>query len=403
MNADELQVSMKEVARFSIMRQHLSGTSPKYTDDKSKILDVFKDIKYIQLDPTNVVERSHNLTLWSRIGKFHRQSLQDLIYRERRLVEFYAHSATISIDGDLPLLRMGMQERRELILKTRPELKKHVKDIKRQIEVSGPLISSKLSELKTNVTLGGWGHERKVNLLLDLMHRMGDIAICGRTPSNQKVWGNSENFIREPEFLNPVDRTEAEKQTFLNSLEALGIASPDQVVRHYIPMRVSNARETVRSLLEESLIIPVKISIPGSSRAKTWYIRREDVSKLEKAGRAWKKKSTLLSPFDNLTIDRKRAMEVFNFDGRMELYVPKNKRKYGFYTMPFLYGERIVGRIDPLLDRKKKTLRVNAIHDEGNNFSNPEIKKKLLSSIDSLAEFLQADSVELPDHIERQN
>jgi uncharacterized protein YcaQ len=316
MNVDELQVSMKDVARFSIMRQHLSGTSPKSTGDKSKILDVFKDIKYIQLDPTNVVERSHNLTLWSRIGKFHRQSLQDLIYQKRRLVEFYAHSATISIDGDLPLLRMGMQERRELILRTRPELKKHVKDIKRQIEVSGPLISSELSELKTNVALGGWGHERKVNLLLDLMHRMGDIAICGRTPSNQKVWDNSENFFREHEFSNPVDRTEAEKQTFLNSLEALGIASPDQVVRHYIPMRVSNARETVRSLLEESLIIPVKISIPGSSRAKTWYIRREDVSKLEKAGRAWKKKSTLLSPFDNLTIDRKRAMEVFNFDPR---------------------------------------------------------------------------------------
>ena len=105
----------------------------------------------------------------------------------------------------------------------------------------------------------------------------------------------------------------------------------------------------------------------------------------------------MISPFDNLIIDRKRTLEIFSFDSRMEIYVPKDKRKFGFYSMPFLYGDKLVGRIDPQLDRKGKKLKINSIHDEKNYFENPIIKRKLHESINSLARFTGATSIEIPD------
>lgn len=123
MGSDVVQVSMKDVARFSILRQHLSGSHRKKSNEKQKILEVFHDLKYVQLDPVYSVERSHYLTLWSRIGSFNRQNLLDLIYRDHLLVESYAHQASISIAEDLHILRMSMNERRKNYLMAHPEIK----------------------------------------------------------------------------------------------------------------------------------------------------------------------------------------------------------------------------------------------------------------------------------------
>ena len=399
MDGNVVQVSMKDVARFSIMRQHLSGTPGENFGKKQKILEVMKDIKYVQIDPVYTVERSHFLTLWSRIGNFNRQNLLDLIYRDHLLVESYAHQASISIIDDLKFMRMSMNERRERYLREHPEMKTSIDEIKDLIRSTGPITSNKLSELKIKSGLSGWGHERKVNLLLDLMHRTGDIIISYRTASNQKVWDIPEYYFNES-TEGTIDRKEAEKAMFQKSLGALGIASPDQVSRHYSPVTISDKMQVVEELQDESVIVPVETTENNSGTRKKWFILKKDVRHLESLENNWKPVSVLLSPFDNLTIDRKRTQEIFNFDSRMEMYVPEHKRKYGFYCMPFLHGDSIIGRVDLKLDRTHGELKINAIYDEGRNFSGKRALRSLIDSINCLSEFLNASSIKIPQTIQ---
>ncbi|MFG1502081.1 MAG: crosslink repair DNA glycosylase YcaQ family protein [Cuniculiplasma divulgatum] len=400
MDRDIVQVSMKDVARFSIIRQHLSEKPGKRLNEKQKILVIFKDLKYVQIDPVYTVERSHFLTLWSRLGNFNRQNLLDLIYRDHLLVESYAHQASISIIDDLHILKMSMNERKERYLKTHPEIKPSIEQIKELIRSTGPTTSNKLSELKIESGISGWGHERKVNLLLNLMHRMGELIICDRTESNQKVWNVPDSDFSGLTEKNTIDRKEVEKVVFQKSLESLGIASPEQIKRHYSPVSISNGVQIVNELQDESVIVPVEITNNNSKMRKKWFILKKDIPYLENLENNWMPPSVLLSPFDNLTIDRKRTEEIFNFDSRMEMYIPEHKRKYGFYCMPFLHGDRIIGRVDLKLDRYNSELKINAIYDEGRYFSQKRVLGTMIDSLNSLSEFLNASSIKIPQTIQ---
>ncbi len=395
MTGDVLEVSKKDVARFFIAKQRLANVPHQGLDEKKKIMDVIESIKYLQIDPVSAVERSHFIILWSRIGNFNKQNLLDLIYEDRSLVESYVHAASISGMDDLPILMIRMKETRERYLRNHPEMKREMEGVKRKIEQNGPVYSNRLSELRVESTISGWGHERKVNLLLAYMHRMGEIAICGRSKSNQKLWELPENFYQSK--VKMASRKIAEKITFMKSLEALGIASVDQIKGHYMPVGISNPKVVTKELLDESMITGVQISDDSMLNRKRWFICTKDVQLFKSSKKNWKPGFALISPFDNLIIDRKRTLEIFSFDSRMEIYVPKDKRKFGFYSMPFLYGDKLVGRIDPQLDRKGKKLKINSIHDEKNYFENPIIKRKLHESINSLARFTGATSVEIPD------
>ena len=199
-----------------------------------------------------------------------------------------------------------MKEERERYLREHPEMKTSIDEIKDLIRSTGPITSNKLSELKIKSGLSGWGHERKVNLLLDLMHRTGDIIISYRTASNQKVWDIPEYYFNES-TEGTIDRKEAEKAMFQKSLGALGIASPDQVSRHYSPVTISDKMQVVEELQDESVIVPVETTENNSGTRKKWFILKKDVRHLESLENNWKPVSVLLSPFDNLTIDMKRT------------------------------------------------------------------------------------------------
>ncbi len=396
MHHDALQITRKEVARFAIMRQHLSGRPAHSPDDSTRILNVFTDINYLQLDPTSTVDRSQFLALWSRIGNFDRRSLLDLIYRERRLVESYAYAASICLVEDLPLLRMKMLDLKLQYMKKHPEIRTLFMEMKDQIKSKGPTLSSQLSELETKSWLSGWGHERQVNLLLDRMHRSGELVICDRTKANQKLWDIPDRFFDGLRVPDPPDIADAEKLVFMKSLHSLGIASIEQVSRHYVPLRIRDASSTAHELQEHDMIVPVEVTDLEKSRKKKWYISTEDVSILDRLDRVWKPRAVLLSPFDNLIIDRMRTQEIFGFDSRLEMYVPKSRRRYGFFTMPFLKGDRIIGRIDPRFDRTARVLTINAIHDERKYLSGPGAKKSMSDAISSLGDFLKASDIRLP-------
>lgn len=398
MESDTLQITTRNLARFIIMRQHLSGHSErKKTDVSSRILKVLDHIRYLQLDPVRAVEKSHFLTLWSRIGDYRQEALADLIYTKHLLTESYAHMAAISLAEDMHLLSIGMLERRERLFMKHPDISVHFDKVKNFLEANGPMYSSQFPEFDVGSALSGWGHERKINLLLDLMHWTGDIVICNRSVSGQKLWSLPPVMFENTISSGQSDRNAAEKEVFMKSLYSLGIASSDQILRYYTPFRIAHPGKVVEELINEQKVITVEITGMKGVRKKSWYVLKKDINAIEKIENVWKPRSVLLSPFDNLIIDRKRTMEIFDFDGRLEMYINKSKRKYGFYAMPFLHGDRIVGRIDPKFDRKAGILKVNAIHDEGKYFSTSRTLRALLDSIDSLGNFVQATKIELPN------
>jgi hypothetical protein len=133
---------------------------------------------------------------------------------------------------------------------------------------------------------------------------------------------------------------------------------------------------------------------PALQKRGPWYVHHDDLPVLEQVNDgAWQPRTTLLSPFDNLIADRSRIELLFNFEYRIEIYVPKDKRKYGYYVLPILHGDRLIGRIDPLMDRKAKRLNINAVYAEPDAPMDATTGRAVGKAIGDMAEFLGAREI----------
>ena len=140
--------------------------------------------------------------------------------------------------------------------------------------------------------------------------------------------------------------------------------------------------------------VNIKDKEKGKPWPGTWYVHTNDLHLIDgMAGGRWEPRTTLLSPFDNLICDRQRTEQVFEFNFRLEIYVPKLKRKYGKYAMPILQGDRFIGRIDPEMDRKNEELRINAIYAEHDVHLTKEEGQLIVNTIEELGEFLGAKEI----------
>ena len=178
------------------------------------------------------------------------------------------------------------------------------------------------------------------------------------------------------------------------SLRALGVGTARHIENHFIRKRYPGLADVLKKLERDGRIHPIQISENGQVWPDTWYIRSDTLPLLERLEAGdWQPRTTLLSPFDNLICDRKRTETLFNFHYRSEIYTPKAKRKYGYYVMPILQGEQLIGRIDPKMDRKTKTLHIHAIHAEPDAPQTNVISDALKLTIEELAQFLGANQI----------
>jgi len=276
------------------------------------ILDTVRQLGFLQIDPISTVAPPQQLVLWSRLGPYDVGELERLLWVERRLFEWNAYVWPIE---SLPLVRARMRRRRykyswerrsNEFLKANPGFRRYVL---RELERRGPLLARELedrSALKRDAHR--WYGTRQVAEMLEILHGRGVVAIVGRRGS-QRVWDLAERWYPETET---VPLREAERLLDEQRFRALGV-------------RLVNG---------------------------DWHAHPEaDDSPVED-------RVTLLSPFDRLIHDRERAEALFDFRYRLEMYVPKAKREYGYYVLPILHGDRLVGRVEPLFDRKAGELRV---------------------------------------------
>ena len=307
MPAATRKVTLEQARRIAVRAQLLDGSA-------RGVLETVRRLGFLQLDPVSTVAPPQQLVLWSRLGPFDPAELDRLLWVERKLFEWNAFIWPIE---SLPLIRAEMQRIRRANTLARDRwrrdfLKRNAgfrRYVLRELEARGPLLSRELEDRSTpRRGKHRWYGSRQVAQMLELLHRRGDLAVVGRR-SGQRLWDLSARWYPETE--------------------------------------VAPLREAERILAEQ------RFRALGVRLEKGEWHAHPDLSDAPVPDRA-----TLLSPFDRLVHDRNRAKALFGFHYRLEMYVPPAKREYGYYVLPLLAGDRLVGRAEPRFDRKTGKLEL---------------------------------------------
>lgn len=393
-------LTLTDARRLAVTRQRLTGETPP--SSPQNMLEVVRDLGCLQLDPTSAVARSHLLVLWSRFGQYDPAHLDTLLWQERSLFEYWAHAASIVLTEDYPIHHRQMRsyeasgsnwgQRVRQWVKGNASLREHIIE---EITRLGPLPSKHFEDkTQSDWHSSGWTSHRNVSQMLSYLWDIGTILIANRK-SGHRFWDLAERCLPEWTPRASLEWSEVVPLAAQKSLRALGVATARQIQQHYTRSRYPDLPKVLKDLEAKKLIEQVSILHDGQSWPGIWYIHTADMPLLDQiqAGE-WQPRTTLLSPFDNLICDRARTAGLFNFEFRIEIYVPKDKRKYGYFVLPILHGDQLIGRIDPLMNRKQKILNVNAIYAEPDAPMNRAAAQSIASAVESLAAFLGAKIID---------
>ncbi len=413
LNRNKINVSLEDLRKLVVRKQLLNGNG-KAVADKERILSTVRKLAYVQWDPVTVIAPSHVISLWSRIGSFRLSDLENLLWNDRKIFLHWTPIAAIVMSEDYPIFkslmsrypeslegswrshmvsaRKFMSENSDLRLKILRELRK------------GPLQANQFEEhRKGSKSEDGWSPSSKVTRMLFHMHMSGEVMVVSHN-GNQNVWGLTEDFIPEDQEMEALSPAEYEREASRRAILAMGAATAREINYYFVRGRYSNLKNTLKELHEDSRI--QQINVTGIAGKEDRYIHSDDIPLLESIrSDEWVPKVSLISPCDNLICGRDRTRRVFGFDYVHEQFFPKEKRKYGTYVMPILFGERIIGRIDPKLDKRKRKLLINSVHAEPDAPGGSDVAGELSDSIRKLAVFLGADEIEytekVPEHWKR--
>jgi hypothetical protein len=397
-----ISVSPAEIRRLFITRQRLAGPRPAPTAEG--LLEVARDLGCIQLDPISAVARTNLLVPWSRLGSYDPAIFDQLLWQDRSLFEYWAHCASIVLTEDYPIHHAHMKNHRAgdspWAKRVRDWMSKNQKLVD---EVFAALkerdhISSKEFDGRTafSWTSSGWTDDRNVSRLLYYLWIQGFIMVSGRK-GQLREWSLTERVL--PDWTPREDLSEREvvRRSAERSLRVLGIARQSDIVRNFVRSRYNGLPSILKELEADGRIVRVEIKgeeAEGKNWRGPWYIHADDLALLESLRSPnWEGRTTLLSPFDNLICDRARTELLFDFEFRVEIYVPKEKRQYGYYVLPILHGDRLIGRIDPLMDRKANRLNINAVYAEPGAPAANATGKTITAAVQDLATFLGAKEI----------
>jgi len=402
MKAEPIRVTADQARRLALSKQRLRGR-PRTRPSKKSILALVRDLAYVQWDPVNVVAPSHEIVFWSRLGPFGRTDFENLLWKEKGLFYGWGHSASLCLTEDYPLHASFMRRYPESLssswghwkryaLKWLPAHRGLRKTVLRDLGDGPKKVGDFPDHRRTRQSGNGWSSGSDVSEMLAHLQLSGDVMIVGHD-GRENIWGLTEQFLPDAARSDELSRAEAESLGAQRAIRALGVASRSEVNFYFPRGRYLDLAGTFARLEAESLIRPVRIE--GSLKGAPRFMHTADLAALETLGEPDDDpRTTLLSPFDNLTTCRGLVHDLFGFDYIHENFVPKEKRKFGVYVLPILHGERLVGRIDPRLDRENRRLMVNAVFAEPAPRPERELGAAVARTIEDLAAFLSAGEVE---------
>ncbi len=400
-------VSRESARRLAVVKQHLAGES-RGKPNAERILRVVRDLGCLQLDPISVVAPSHQTVLWSRLGAYDLSELDRLLWQEKKLFEYWAHQASIVLTEDYPLYYTMMKEWPDtptVPQSWRPRIKKWARENSKvrsyvlgELKSKGPRLSRQFEKPRAKKDSMGWGSWNDVSRMLYHLFWRGEVMVVGRQ-GTQKVWGLTSGFLPDWAEKDELPDGEVEYRAAQRSIRALGVATKAQVKFHFLRRRYPDLERTLKRLEAESKVERVRPDGWGNGKDQ-YYIHKDDLPLLDRieSGR-WKPRTTLLSPFDNLICDRQKTEELFGFNFRIGIYTPKAQRTHGYYVLPILHGDRLIGRVDPVMDRRRQKLVVNAVHAERDAPRDKQAADAVADALEDLGGFLGAKEVVYSSHV----
>ncbi len=397
-------ITLTEARRLAVAAQCLAG--PRLPATQEGIIEFFQQLNCLQIDPIRAVERTQLLALWSRLGPFDPSLLDDL-QQKRQIIEAWAHCASFILTQDYPLFRRWIgraytnssawSQRVRAWMEANSTLQEHIIE---RLRTNGPLPSKAFTDLAVVPWQSpGWTSGGTVSRMLDFLDRSGIVMSVGRR-GNQKLWHLRDEWLPEWAEQEPLAEEAVVRLSCQRSLKALGVANQKQINNHFMRNMYPNLRQRLAELVAEGVVLPAQIVVESEPWPGDWYIHRESLPLLASIRTGdWQPRTVFLSPFDNLICDRERTERLFDFRYRIEIYVPKAKRQYGYYVLPLLHGDHFIGRMDSRMDRKEGTYHIHALYPQQDTHVSARSGTELAQSLLELAQFIGAARIELGEQI----
>jgi uncharacterized protein YcaQ len=308
------------------------------------------------MDPVRIVERNHHLVLRNRVGDYRLSFMEELLYRDRRLFEYWCNLKSIIPIEDFPYFRYRMRNPSEYpspflghIKEKMAELKEEMVYILSEVKKDGPLSASCLKK-KGKIS------EKLANDVLRLLWDCGELMVH-HAKGNERYYDLTERLLPPGIKLEPISREDYNDFMVRKYLWAYGLADTRDWKFGWIPMKSSQRREIVKEMVQLGELHQIEVE----GLRSRYYILEKDLALLEKTESAVGNDILLIAPLDNLIWSRRLISEVFDFNYSWEMFTVPKKRVFGCYAMPILQGTRFIGRLDPKLDRKNGTMIFNSI------------------------------------------
>lgn len=374
---------------------------PRRRASPDVLYDLIVRMGFVQIDSINVVERAHHLTLAARLQGYRPALLSRLLEKDRRLFEHWTHDASAIPTVWYPWWKIRFERYRARVLvnawwkeRVGPDPEGVIGQVRDRIAREGPLLTRDFEDERpagTDKTWWGWKPHKAA---LEYLWRTGELAVAGRE-SFHKVYDLAARVFPEGHAAPRPGNEEHVDWACRTALERLGVATPSEIAGFWNAASLEEARAWCARASAAGEIVPVTVESLDGERAAASYALPDWESRAAALPPA-PPRTRLLSPFDPILRDRKRTLRLFGFDYRFEAFVPEEKRLYGYYVLPILEGERLVGRLDPKLHRGEGLLEIKGLWWEPGVKETKGRRAGLEAALDRLAGFVGAESFTVP-------
>ena len=343
---------------------------------KNGTLEAIKRLECVQMDPISVVQRNQHLVLYSRVVDYKLSYLDELIYKDRLLFEYWCNEKSIIPIEDFPYFRYRMQNPSQYHSPFYERLKAKRKSLK-------DAIAHVLSEIRRHGPLSALEFKQKEKIkskvatsVLNLLWDCGELMIH-HLDGNRRYYDLTERFLPLNADVETSSREEYERFMIRKYMRAYGLIDTRHWRFGWLPLKASQRKNIVKKMIEDNELCPVKIE----GVKHVYYVLEENLGLLENSDTSASEKVHFVAPLDNLLWNRRMISEIFDFNYSWEVYKPPEKRIYGYYAMPILYGTRFIGRLDPKLDRQNRKMIINSIVLEEKDFDRDSLVDELAAAL----------------------
>lgn len=359
----KFQISQKTARRIALNAQ-LADKKQHFPSDKAGVVQLIKQLGYVQIDTISVIARAHHHTIWTRLPDYSEEMLDELQAVDRSVFEYWSHAMSYLPMTDyrfyIPQMKRFHDPNNKWEKERLAKYGRLMKPALDRIRAEGPLSSKDFEGIPLS-DRNMWENPKPYRAALEMLFCRGDIMVS-QCRNFQRVFDLTERVL--PDNINLSIPTYEELGRFLvmRALSAFGIAREKEILDHIHAATKDIIKKSLVEMREASEVTPVEVSGVGKSE----YFALAELFNSPPKSKKRKPIVHILSPFDNLVIQRERISRLFGFDYTIECYVPAAKRVYGYFVLPILWGEDFVARMDVKADRKRKTLNVlNLVFEDG--------------------------------------